>query len=221
MNFNIAEKFISINGEGVLAGQLAVFIRFCGCNLECSYCDTRWANTMKPPVEVLDEHQIYRYIKETGIKNVTLTGGEPLIQEGISVLLEKLASDQSLRVEIETNGSIPVVQFFSIENRPSFTIDYKLPGSGMEHEMYMLNFRHADMNDTVKFVVSDEADLARAKQVIEKFELQGKTNIYISPVFGKIQPEVLVDFLKENKLNNVNMQLQLHKIIWNPDKKGV
>ena len=176
---------------------------------------------MKPPVEVLDEHQIYRYIKETGIKNVTLTGGEPLIQEGISVLLEKLASDQSLRVEIETNGSIPVVQFFSIENRPSFTIDYKLPGSGMEHEMYMLNFRHADMNDTVKFVVSDEADLAKAKQVIEKFELQGRTNIYISPVFGKIQPEALVDFLKENKLNNVNMQLQLHKIIWDPDKKGV
>lgn len=87
--------------------------------------------------------------------------------------------------------------------------------------MYMLNFRHADMNDTVKFVVSDEADLAKAKQVIEKFELQGRTNIYISPVFGKIQPEALVDFLKENKLNNVNMQLQLHKIIWDPDKKGV
>ena len=137
------------------------------------------------------------------------------------LLLEKLSSDKSLRVEIETNGSIPVVQFFSIENRPSFTIDYKLPGSGMEHEMYMLNFRHADMNDTVKFVVSDEADLAKAKQVIEKFELQGRTNIYISPVFGKIQPEALVDFLKENKLNNVNMQLQLHKIIWDPDKKGV
>lgn len=81
MNFNIAEKFISINGEGVLAGQLAVFIRFCGCNLECSYCDTRWANTMKPPVEVLDEHQIYRYIKETGIKMSHLPEGNRLFRK--------------------------------------------------------------------------------------------------------------------------------------------
>lgn len=221
MNFNIAEKFISINGEGVLAGQLAFFIRFCGCNLECSYCDTSWANTMTIPVEVLNEEQIYRYIKETGVKNVTLTGGEPLAQEGIDVLLKKLSSDKSIRVEVETNGSIPVMQFFEIENRPSFTIDYKLPGSGMENRMHLLNFRYADMRDTVKFVVSDENDLRKTRQVIEKFELCGKTNIYISPVFGKIHPERLVDFLRENKLNDVNMQLQLHKIIWDPDKKGV
>lgn len=221
MNYNIAEKFVSINGEGTLAGQLAVFIRFCGCNLECSYCDTRWANTMKQPHEILDEKQILEYIKSTGVKNVTLTGGEPLIQEGIRELLECLASDMSLNIEVETNGSVPVGVYFDIKDRLSFTVDYKLPGSFMENKMYMMNYRHVRSKDTVKFVVSDETDLNKTRQVIEKFELRGRTNIYISPVFGKITPERLVDFLKENKLNDVNMQIQLHKIIWDPDKKGV
>lgn len=221
MKYNLAEKFVSINGEGRLAGQLAVFIRFCGCNLECSYCDTRWANTMTQPYEVMDEKEILAYIKSTGVKNVTLTGGEPLIQDGIRELLETLAADKSIRVEIETNGSVDVSLFFDIENRPSFTIDYKLPGSGMDHAMYMLNYRNATMHDTVKFVVSDERDLEKTKQIIEKFELRGRTNIYISPVFGMITPERLVDFIKENKYNDVNVQVQLHKVIWDPDKKGV
>lgn len=221
MKYNLAEKFVSINGEGRLAGQLAVFIRFCGCNLECSYCDTRWANTMTQPYEVMDEKEILAYIKSTGVKNVTLTGGEPLIQDGIRELLETLAADKSIRVEIETNGSVDVSLFFDIENRPSFTIDYKLPGSGMDHAMYMLNYRNATMHDTVKFVVSDEHDLEKTRQIIEKFELRGRTNIYISPVFGMITPERLVDFIKENKYNDVNVQVQLHKVIWDPDKKGV
>jgi len=221
MKYNLAEKFVSINGEGRLAGQLAVFIRFCGCNLECSYCDTRWANTMTQPYEVMDEKEILAYIKSTGVKNVTLTGGEPLIQDGIRELLETLAADKSIRVEIETNGSVDVSLFFDIENRPSFTIDYKLSGSGMDHAMYMLNYRNATMHDTVKFVVSDERDLEKTKQIIEKFELRGRTNIYISPVFGMITPERLVDFIKENKYNDVNVQVQLHKVIWDPDKKGV
>ena len=176
---------------------------------------------MLKPHEILDEKQIVSYIKKTGVKNVTLTGGEPLIQEGIRTLIEALAQVKNIRVEIETNGSVPVSQFFDIENRPSFTIDYKLPGSGMEKNMYMMNYRHADLNDTVKFVVCDEADLEKMKQVIEKFELRSRTNVYISPVYGKIQPDRIVDFIKENNFNDVNLQLQLHKIIWDPSKRGV
>ena len=221
MFYNIAEKFVSINGEGRRAGQLAVFIRFCGCNLDCTYCDTKWANTMLKPHEILDEKQIVSYIKKTGVKNVTLTGGEPLIQEGIRTLIEALAQVKNIRVEIETNGSVPVSQFFDIENRPSFTIDYKLPGSGMEKNMYMMNYRHASLEDTVKFVVCDETDLEKMKQVIEKFELRSRTNVYISPVYGKISPDRIVDFIKENNFNDVNLQLQLHKIIWDPSKRGV
>ncbi len=119
MKYNVAEKFVSINGEGRSAGQLAVFIRFTGCNLGCSYCDTTWANDLKAPFELMDENQIYDYIKSTGITNVTLTGGEPLIQKNIRTLLEKLASDKKIRVEIETNGSIDISEYFDIENRPS------------------------------------------------------------------------------------------------------
>ena len=91
----------------------------------------------------------------------------------------------------------------------------------MEKNMYMMNYRHAGMEDTVKFVVCDETDLEKMKQVIEKFELRSRTNVYISPVYGKISPDRIVDFIKENNFNDVNLQLQLHKIIWDPSKRGV
>ncbi|MDO5558241.1 MAG: putative 7-carboxy-7-deazaguanine synthase QueE [Oscillospiraceae bacterium] len=220
--FNVAEKFISINGEGKLAGQLAVFIRFCGCNLNCSYCDTLWANEAGAPFESMSEDEIYYYIKGTGVRNVTLTGGEPLIQKDIDILLKKLSEDEDIRVEIETNGSVDISAFDDIkENRPSFTIDYKLPGSGMEDAMFLLNFSRAGSNDSIKFVVSDERDLEKAKIVIDKFKLRGKCSIFLSPVFGKIEPVQIVDFIEKYNLTDVNLQLQLHKIIWDPNKKGV
>jgi len=221
MNFNIAEKFVSINGEGVLAGQLAVFIRFTRCNLRCSYCDTSWANDCNAPCTVMTEDEIHEYIRSTGVKNVTITGGEPLIQDDIRVLLEKLASDKKIHVEIETNGSQDISKYFDIPNRPSFTVDYKLPGSGMEKEMFLLNFSRVTSDDTVKFVVSDRTDLEKALNVIKRFELTEKTNVYLSPVFGSIDPEEIVEFMKDNSLNGVRLQLQIHKIIWDPDKKGV
>ena len=86
--YNVVEKFVSINGESKFAGQLAVFIRFRGCNLNCVYCDTKWANTADAPAEQMTKEEIYDYIKSTGVRNVTLTGGEPLLQKGIQELLE-------------------------------------------------------------------------------------------------------------------------------------
>ena len=221
MKYNIAEKFVSINGEGRLAGQLSVFIRFTGCNLNCSYCDTTWANDLKAPFELMDENEIYNYIKSTGVRNVTLTGGEPLIQKNIRVLLEKLASDKNIRVEIETNGSKDISEYFGIDNRPSFTVDYKLEGSGMEQHMFLLNFSRVQAEDTVKFVVSNMTDLINAYNIINRFGLSQNTRVFISPVFGRINPEEIVDFMKEKKLNDINLQLQIHKIIWDPNKKGV
>lgn len=92
MKYKVVEKFVSINGEGTCAGQLAVFIRFQGCNLNCSFCDTKWANEQDAPFTWMTEQEIYEYIKETGVVNVTLTGGEPLKREGISALLELLGA---------------------------------------------------------------------------------------------------------------------------------
>lgn len=219
--YKVAEKFVSINGEGRKAGQLSVFIRFCGCNLSCSYCDTSWANENSVPFEKMTEYDILEYIKTTGIKNVTLTGGEPLLQKEIEELLVLLSKEKELQVEIETNGSLPLRAFGSIENRPSFTMDYKLMESGMEEKMCLENFEILQKEDTVKFVIGSRADCIRAKQVIEKFQLTEKCSVYFSPVFGKIKPAEIVDFMIENRMNGVNMQLQLHKFIWDPNRRGV
>lgn len=221
MGFKVVEKFISINGEGPLSGQLAVFVRFAGCNLRCSYCDTLWANEKDVPYRMLSAEEIYEYIKSTNIKNVTLTGGEPLIQKGIMELLELLSKDKDLYVEIETNGSVAINKFFITNNTPSFTVDYKLPSSNVEHNMNMDNFKYLTKNDTVKFVSGSIEDLEIAKNIIDKYRLVEKTRVYISPVFGQISMERIVEFMQYNKMNGVNLQVQLHKIIWDPDKRGV
>lgn len=218
--FKVAEIFESINGEGTRAGQTAVFVRFQGCNLSCSYCDTAWANAKDAEFIWMTETEIYDRIKKTGIKNVTLTGGEPLLREGIYSLLKILTGDEELSVEIETNGSISLETFTRLENRPIFTMDYKLPGSGMESRMCTGNFSLLAPQDTVKFVAGRE-DLGTIKEILEKYPLIGKCHIYISPVFEEIEPAEIVEFLLENRYNGVNLQLQLHKIIWDPEKRGV
>ncbi|EKS4342374.1 putative 7-carboxy-7-deazaguanine synthase QueE [Clostridium sporogenes] len=221
MDFKVVERFVSINGEGRRSGQLAIFIRFAGCNLNCSYCDTLWANEKDVSYELISSKDIYDYIKSQKIKNVTLTGGEPLMQKGIVELLKVLSKDKELYVEIETNGSVLLDEFLDIENSPSFTMDYKLPSSNMENKMALDNFRYLTNKDTVKFVSGSIEDLEKAKEIIKKYNLVNTTNIYISPVFGKINLDTIVEFMKNNKMNGVNLQLQLHKIIWDPNKKGV
>lgn len=221
MTYPIVEKFISINGEGTRCGQLSVFIRFAGCNLNCSFCDTTWANEPNVPCENLTADQIYEYIRSTKVTNVTLTGGEPLLIPEILTLLEKLATDENLYVEIETNGSINLEPFCHLSNGPHFTMDYKLPGSGMEDFMNLSNFSYLTKDDTVKFVVGDHNDLKVAKHIIENYQLLNRCSIYFSPVFGKIDPKDIVNFMIEQRLNRVNLQLQLHKIIWSPDERGV
>lgn len=235
--FRVVEQFVSINGEGRRAGQLALFIRFAGCNLNCEYCDTKWANEADVSYREYTIEELYQMIKESKVQNVTLTGGEPLIQSNMDKLLEKLRTDSSLRIEIETNGSVDIQPFLmktqlcdrqtnsenvSLEDNVSFTLDYKTSASGMESQMYIDNYVNLRAQDTVKFVVGSLEDLQRAKNIIENYHLVEKgCGIYLSPCFGKIEPAKMVDFLVEHRLNDINVQLQLHKFIWNPDKRGV
>ncbi|OUL08223.1 putative 7-carboxy-7-deazaguanine synthase QueE [Sedimentibacter sp. SX930] len=221
MVLQVVEKFVSINGEGRRCGQLATFIRFAGCNLNCGYCDTAWANERKVAFDPMTAEEVYAYIKETQVTNVTLTGGEPLLQQDMGELLELLSQDPELYVEIETNGSVLLSKFSDLENPPSFTMDYKLPSSGMERMMALENFDHLTEKDTVKFVSGSMADLEKARELINKYKLTEKTSIFISPVFGDIELESIVDFMKDNQMNGVNMQVQLHKIIWDPNERGV
>ncbi len=218
--FAVVEKFVSINGEGIRAGELAVFIRFRKCNLNCSYCDTKWANTESAEAEMMSAEDIARYIAETGVKNVTLTGGEPLLQENIYDLIEILIK-QGNSVEIETNGSISIAKLSQKPCRPIFTLDYKLPDSNMEKNMLADNYSYINENDAVKFVAGSKSDLEKALQIINEYDLTKKCHVYISPVFNRINPVEIVDFMSENKLNDVRLQLQLHKFIWNPDERGV
>ncbi len=215
----VVEKFVSINGEGMRVGELSVFIRFRGCNLMCSYCDTTWAN--EPFVDYTEEtpEEIFRYIKGTGIKNVTITGGEPLLQKDVDRFIGLILSGGDYRVEVETNGSVDISRF---ENSPAVvTMDYKLPSSGFEESMLTENFEHLKKEDSVKFVAGSLVDLECALDIINEYNLTEKCNVIISPVFGMIKPENIVEFMKRNKLNDVQLQLQMHKTIWDPNLRGV
>lgn len=220
MSFKVVEIFESINGEGMRAGELAVFVRMKGCNLSCNYCDTMWANEADCEFEEMTADRIVERVKKSGIKNVTLTGGEPLLQKDADKLLKLFSDEKDIRVEIETNGSVNLSPFLKYENT-SFTMDYKLPESDMEKYMDLENFKILRKKDTLKFVASSVNDLKKAKDIIEKYDLIDRVNIIFSPVFGKIELTDIVDFLKDNKLNDVRMQLQMHKFIWDPDERGV
>lgn len=217
----VAEQFVSINGEGTRAGELAVFVRLCGCNLRCSYCDTQWANQPDVPYTQQTPAEMVESIRATGIRNVTLTGGEPLLAEHVHALITAITADETLSLEIETNGSVLLQPFAKIQPRPMFTMDYKLPSSGMESFMRTENFAVLQPCDTVKFVAGSQEDLERADELIQQYGLTARCHVYFSPVFGKIDPQEMVAFLAERKRNGVRLQLQLHKYIWDPQAKGV
>ena len=219
--FNVVEKFISINGEGLHAGELAVFIRFHRCNLACSYCDTMWANQEDTAYEKMTTDDILDYLGQANVDRVTLTGGEPLMQEGISELLVAL-SDYSYKVEIETNGSIDLRKFKDLNLMGvSFTMDYKLPSSFMESKMQLNNMELLNFADVVKFVVGTIEDLNRFKFIVDRYDLIDRTNVLLSPSFTELEPKDMVEYLIANNMNGVKMQLQMHKYIWSPDTKGV
>lgn len=221
--FNIVEKFVSIDGEGPMAGSLATFIRFKGCNLRCSWCDTSYSWEATEKSEEMSADEIYSYIKEKKINHVTLTGGEPLIQEGIIDLIKLLSEDKSLFVHIETNGTVDITLFKTVYTSSNlrYIIDYKLPSSGMTKYMEPRNLDVVGENDVYKFVIGSKDDLNKAYEVIKKHDLEKKCQVYLSPVTDYIDPSVIVDFMKENLIKSVKLQLQLHKIIWDKNRRGV
>ena len=216
--FRLAESFVSINGEGQKAGELALFFRFAGCNLHCAWCDTKWANVPDVACEIKTTAELLEIAEKAGVHNITLTGGEPLLQAGIRELIAALLQ-AGYAVEIETNGSVPLPA--DLYPRPSFTMDYKLPGSGMEAEMCRENLMLLTEQDTLKFVCAGKADLQRAADIIAAFQLIGRCKIYLSPVFGQIDPAEMVRFMAQNRMDGVRLQLQLHKFIWDPNARGV
>lgn len=217
--YQLAEHFISINGEGQMAGALALFLRFAGCNLRCDWCDTAWACGKDAPHETVPLSRIVQIAEDAaaqGVKTVTLTGGEPLLQEHIADVMERLGR-MGLRVEVETNGAVPLKPF--LRCGACFTMDYKLPSSRMEQHMCTENFALLRESDTVKFVCGSRADVFRAKEIAAQYKPQ--CPLYLSPVFGRIDPAEIVEIMKDEHMGNFRLQLQLHKFIWDPNARGV
>lgn len=216
--FNVVEIFDSIDGEGKRTGELTTFIRLAGCNLRCSYCDTPYALDFEQGNKMYLS-EIIKKCKEYGNKNITLTGGEPLARIYIGDLIAELA-ENDFQINIETNGSIRLYNNPRLKN-VFYTMDYKCPSSNVEESMDLENLSWLDEDDVLKFVVGSKEDLERVVTILDDNDI--KAQVYISPVFGKIEAKEIVDFMKEWKriLKNARVQVQLHKIIWNPDERGV
>lgn len=214
----VNEIFSSIDGEGIRAGELATFIRLAGCNLRCNYCDTRYAISQDSGKE-MTVIEILEKVNEFKVKNITLTGGEPLIHKDIEELIHKLI-ENGYKVNIETNGSVDIEKFL---NKCLITMDYKCPSSLMENTMMLENIEKLTENDVLKFVIRKE-DFNTVEKILREYKL--KSYVYISPVFNEIDISDIVEFMKMCNFNGINMskvrlQLQLHKIIWDPDMTGV
>jgi 7-carboxy-7-deazaguanine synthase len=210
MGLRLSEVFSTIQGEGKYAGYPSTFVRLHGCNMLCTYCDTLYAVTgkkfkMRSIASIVDS-----CIKMRN-KHICLTGGEPLMQEEAWALVYELVS-KGFIVNIETNGGIPIErrEFRSFV----YTMDIKTPVSGMEDKNIYENLEKLTERDEVKFVVSDIEDYTFMKEIIKKYPTRAP--IIVSPMFrgkkSKIMEE-LADWIIEDKLHNVRLGVQLHKII--------
>lgn len=220
----ISEIFLSIEGEGSRTGLAAVFVRLFGCNLRCSYCDSMYAVEGNDYTEMTVE-QVFAKVETFGTKCVTLTGGEPLSHPGINELLQTLAA-AGYEVNIETNGTM-----LPAKRTPNMflTMDWKCPSSGMNGKMDFAKLTALNACDVLKFVVGTNEDLLEAKKIIRSladFNLSKKhamPQVFFSPVFGTLAYTDIVDFILGDSVlrKYARFQVQLHKIVWDPDKRGV
>jgi 7-carboxy-7-deazaguanine synthase len=209
----INEIYYSIQGEGTKAGLPCVFVRLTFCNLRCTYCDTEYAFYEGQDLSIGD---IIQNIRKYDCSLVELTGGEPLVQEESLTLMKQLADD-GFEVLLETGGSLPIN---NIDPRVKIIMDLKTPSSGMLKKNMYENIYSLKKDDEVKFVIGSREDYIWSRDIIKKYDLDKKSAILFSVVFGKLLPVELVNWILEDKLN-VRFQLQLHKFIWKPEERGV
>lgn len=210
----VNEIFLSLQGESLSTGLPTVFIRFTGCNLRCTYCDTTYSYDEGMEMEI---NEIIKEIKKYECKRICLTGGEPLLQKDLQTLLYFL---KECEVSIETNGSIDISPFH-LYQKHRFVMDIKCPSSGMSSYNFIKNIDFLTKKDEIKFVISDYEDFLYSKDIIESFDLEKKvSNIIMSPVHQKLNPQILAEWILKNKLFSVRLGLQLHKVIWG-EKRGV
>lgn len=205
MSILINEIFRSIEGETTAAGFPAIFIRTCGCNLNCRYCDTRSAMSNGKPMEV---EQIIKMADELmPARHITITGGEPLAQKEIYPLLDLLVEKKYI-TRLETNGSFNLsAVHYSVEK----IVDVKTPSSGEAGSFCMENIPLIKKGDEIKFVVSDENDFRFAVDFIGLYLKDTEAIINMSPVTGQLEPGRLADMILNEKII-ARLNIQLHKL---------
>ena len=213
LRLRVNEIYHSVQGEGTHAGLRCVFIRLTGCNLACAWCDTQYA-LHEGDWMVVEE--VLAQVSEYRCPLVAVTGGEPLLQPAVYPSLSLLA-DVFETVLVETSGAISIEK---IDPRVIRIMDIKCPGSGQVERNCWSNIELLRPNDEVKFVILSRSDYDWARQTIERHDLLSRCPILLSPVFGKLEASELAGWIMEDHLN-VRLGVQLHKLIWPPNMRGV
>ena len=210
----ITEIFHSVQGESTYAGRPCVFVRLTACDLRCSWCDTAYA-FHEGSKRSLDE--IFEEVEGYDCPLVEVTGGEPLLQEGVYPLMRGLL-DRGKTVLLETGGHRSTER---VPDQVVTVLVVKCPGSGEAHKTDWGNIERLRSRDEVKFVVKDRGDYEYARDVIAGHGLAARAAaIHMSPVHGVLNPRTLSEWVLADRLA-VRVQLQLHKYIWDPQTRGV
>jgi 7-carboxy-7-deazaguanine synthase len=209
----INEIYASIQGESSHTGLPCIFIRLTGCNLRCTWCDTAYAFHKGDDFTVEETMQ---KVETFSLPLVEITGGEPLMQEDVYPLMDKLL-EKGYRVMLETGGALPIDK---VPEEVIKILDIKCPGSGEEKKNHLENLKFLAPHDEVKFVLLDRADYEWSRDLLQKYDLPSSTQVLFSPVFDKLDLKDLSKWILEDRLP-VRLQTQLHKVIWNKNAIGV
>ena len=213
MSLKINEIYYSVQGESTHSGCPCIFIRLTYCNLRCSYCDTEYAFYDGKDMEITD---IMSEIKRWECNLVEVTGGEPLFQDECIDLLNELVNS-NYEVMLETGGSLSISD---VPKKVVKIVDFKCPSSGMVKKNLWSIVDDLQAHDEVKFVIGNREDFDWAKDRITEYSLDKICTLLFSPTFGEIDPQQIVEWILDENLP-VRMQLQMHKMIWSPEEKGV
>lgn len=210
----VCEIFTSIQGESTHAGRPCTFIRMSGCNLRCSYCDTKYSYDEGTDLSV---EYVYALVDKAAIRLVEITGGEPLLQKDEVAGLTVQLLDSGYTVLMETNGTLPIGE---IDSRVIRIMDVKTPASGMSLKNNFTNFQHLKRSDEVKFVLCNKNDYIWARRIVLEEGLPSRCEVLFAPAFGYLEPRKLVEWIIADRLP-VRLNLQLHKYIFGPDRRMV
>lgn len=217
----VSEIFESIDGEGYHAGKATVFFRTVGCNLRCSWCDSKYTFHEEETSKWLTVEEAFDEINKFDIRHITITGGEPLLEENkewMTSFIENLLLG-GFTVDIETNGAVNLLYWkekFKMDD-VIFIMDWKAQASRMNQFMIKENLSYLDESDIIKIVVTDD-DFDEVEKILSS---DTWAQVYISPVFGQVTMNKIPEFVLKHKEENIKCQIQLHKIFWEPDKRGV